>query len=124
MGRNILYVVQHKEKVGRMDYATLKRQLQEAGRVAVQCPVCGRYDNDWPERDGLCCSCWCAAWCAIVDAARAAGRATPDVEKVRKVISWMMEDSERADGLKRMILARRTRTGTFIRRKEDGGSGT
>lgn len=29
----------------------------------VECPACGAYDNDWPDRQGLCFDCFCAAYC-------------------------------------------------------------
>lgn len=91
----------------RMNYATLKRKLREAGRVAVQCPVCGAWDNDWPERGGLCCSCWCAAWCVIVDESRRRDGSTPPVEKVRKTIAKAMAGKATRILLSHKIMKRR-----------------
>ena len=25
----------------------------------VKCPICGKMDNDWKERSGLCLECYC-----------------------------------------------------------------
>ena len=79
----------------------------------IRCPVCGAYDNDWPERDGLCCNCWCAAWCAIVDTARRMQGRTPDVAEVQKIIGNMLNDKNRLQSLSKRILEHRKRTGTI-----------
>ena len=33
--------------------------FKDAAENPVRCPICGRMDNGWPIRHGLCCSCWC-----------------------------------------------------------------
>jgi hypothetical protein len=38
---------------------SLNARLAEATAHPVACRSCGRRDNDWPPRHGLCCNCWC-----------------------------------------------------------------
>lgn len=33
--------------------------FKDAAENPVKCPICGRIDNGWPLRHGLCCDCWC-----------------------------------------------------------------
>jgi hypothetical protein len=37
----------------------LNRRLEEAQKRQIHCAFCGRRDNDWEPRHGLCCTCWC-----------------------------------------------------------------
>lgn len=37
----------------------LNRRLEEAQLRQIRCTFCGKRDNDWEPRHGLCCSCWC-----------------------------------------------------------------
>lgn len=100
--RNILFV-----KPERRDAAFNRRYHEAMMRPPVRCIVCGAPDNDWPERDGLCCKCWCAAWCAIVDTARRLRGRTPDVPEVRTLIHGMVSDPRRLPSLKDMVFHKR-----------------
>lgn len=37
----------------------LQIDLTQAYNNKVKCPVCGKIDNDWKSRRGLCCECYC-----------------------------------------------------------------
>ncbi len=40
-------------------HAALEEALEASYLTKVTCKVCGRVDNDWPDRHGLCSDCFC-----------------------------------------------------------------
>jgi hypothetical protein len=80
----------------------------------VECPVCGNHDNDWPEREGLCCNCWCAAWCVITDAADRNEK--PPLALVQRLIRDIVHGNKFREFAEKILLYRQ-RTGTLVTHK-------
>lgn len=104
-----------------INLATLNSRLATAGKTQIVCPVCGEKDNDWPERNGLCCSCWCSAWLMLSDAAAMTKQSTPDDREMaltpsegRAIIAALMRDDAQFAVLKEAILEARRRSGTLL----------
>ncbi len=43
----------------KMESNELLEAMRMASRTKVQCPICGKFDNDWKPRGGLCLDCFC-----------------------------------------------------------------
>ena len=80
----------------------------------VECPVCGKHDNDWPEREGLCCNCWCAAWCVIMDAADENEK--PHLALVQRLIRDIVHGKKFREFAEEIMLYRQ-KTGTLVAHK-------
>ncbi|MBQ7178872.1 MAG: hypothetical protein IJS08_15760 [Victivallales bacterium] len=107
-------------KITRSNHASeeaLNRRFHLVNQMPpVVCPVCGKKDNDWPERDGLCCNCWCAGWAIVSDAAPE--DAKPTLKEVQKTIHRIVINKALLEEFAKKIRAYRANTGTLKRREE------
>ncbi len=96
---------------------TLEQRIHEATIAPpIQCPVCGEWDNDWPNRETLCLNCYCAAFCIISDAAPPDDK--PTLATIENTIRKIVHSKHRFEQMAEQIKAYRRKTGT-LRRTHD-----
>lgn len=65
----------------------LEKRIRDSQRVLVRCVSCGRLDNDWPPRHGLCCRCWCGLLHARLMSGMSLEEAEADAAKAAESIA-------------------------------------
>lgn len=107
----MLYSVQSKGHGNGIEY--LKGRFAEVATLPrVECPVCGQFDNDWPEREGLCCACWCAAF-QLLTTGRPDGDKEPSLADVQRIIGRIVHDGKEYPAFAERIRKYRESTGTL-----------
>ena len=112
MSGSVLYSVQG-EHSGRLLELNV-RFKESAAHPRVECPICGCHDNDWPEREGLCCSCWCAAFQWLTNGIPA-GENEPALSEIQAEIGLRVHDGREYPAFAERIRKYRESTGTLRR---------
>lgn len=63
----------------------------------VKCPICGKMDNDWEERGGLCLECYCKA--LFRHAFDDVGGRCPSLEEASRIIKKELHENHRLSAL-------------------------
>ena len=113
--RRSLFFVRGEQNGTQENHAALDRRFHQTGKLPpVECPVCGMKDNDWPEREGLCCLCWCAAF-QLLTTERPKGDKEPSLVDVQRKIGRIVHDAKEYPAFAEQIRKYRESTGTLRR---------
>lgn len=112
MSGSVLHLVRG-EHSGRL--LELNARFKEStAHPRVECPICGELDNDWPEREGLCCFCWCAGFQWLHEN-WPKGEELPSLTEVQRMIGRIVHSSHRFEEFAERIRKYRESTGTLRR---------
>lgn len=67
--------------------SNLEKRIRDSQKFLARCAACGRMDNDWPPRHGLCCKCWCGLLNERMMAGMSLEEAEADAAKAAEAIS-------------------------------------
>ena len=113
--RRSLFFVRCDLKAKTGNHEALDRRFHEAfSRQPVECPVCAKRDNDWPEREGLCLECWCAAFQVLTNGIPA-GENEPALSEIQAEIGLRVHDGREYPAFAERIRKYRESTGTLRR---------